>query len=143
MPSVVFNGNVSNVSEVSLKLLFTQLDNKAKRQAAFLRDGFYKRWNAMRKLSGAELTDQQFDSFDVSFNYNALTDNSLTLSDLLKQYEAGAMSKKTLIEKSPYTTNAEAEIEQIKTESSMAADNKWKAEGTILRFAHIYENITE
>ena len=78
----------------------------------------------MRKLSGAELTDQQFDSFDVSFNYNALTDNSLTLSDLLKQYEAGAMSKKTLIEKSPYTTNAEAEIEQIKTESSMAADNK-------------------
>lgn len=78
----------------------------------------------MRKLSGAELTDQQFDSLDVSFNYNAPTDNSLTLSDLLKQYEAGAMSKKTLIEKSPYTTNAEAEIEQIKTESSMAADNK-------------------
>ena len=78
VPSVVFNGNVSNVSEVSLKLLFTQLDNKAKRQAAFLRDGFYKRWNAMWKLSGAELTDQQFDSLDVSFNYNAPTDNSLT-----------------------------------------------------------------
>ena len=113
VPSVVFNGNVSNVSEVSLKLLFTQLDNKAKRQAAFLRDGFYKRWNAMRKLSGAELTDQQFDSLDVSFNYNAPTDNSLTLSDLLKQYEAGAMSKKTLIDLSPYTTNAEAEMSLI------------------------------
>lgn len=119
VPRVVINGNVSNVSEVSLKLLFTQLDNKAKRQAAFLRDGFYKRWNAMRKLSGAELTDQQFDSLDVSFNYNAPTDNSLTLSDLLKQYEAGAMSKKTLIELSPYTTNAEAEMNLIESEKKV------------------------
>ena len=98
---MVFNGNVSNVSEVSLKLLFTQLNNKAKRQAAFLRDGFYKRWNAMRKLSGAEFTDQQFDSLDVSFIYNAPSDNSLTLSDLLKLYESSTLSKKALIEQLP------------------------------------------
>ena len=116
VPSVVFNGNVSNVSEVSLKLLFTQLDNKAKRQAAFLRDGFYKRWDAMQKLLNPELTEEQYNSLDVSFNYNAPTDNSTTLADLLKQYEAGAMSKKTLIELSPYTTNAEAEMAQIKGE---------------------------
>lgn len=122
VPSVVFNGNVSNVSEVSLKLLFTQLDNKAKRQAAFLRDGFYKRWDAMRKLLNSELTEEQYNSLDVSFNYNAPTDNSTTLADLLKQYEAGAMSKKMLIELSPYTTNAEAEMAQIEAEASMAAD---------------------
>ena len=122
VPSVVFNGNVSNVSEVSLKLLFTQLDNKAKRQAAFLRDGFYKRWDAMRKLLNPELTEEQYNSLDVSFNYNAPTDNSTTLADLLKQYEAGAMSKKTLIELSPYTTNAEAEMAQINEEASMAVD---------------------
>ena len=61
-------------------------------------------------------------SLDVSFNYNAPTDNSTTLADLLKQYEAGAMSKKTLIELSPYTTNAEAEMAQINAEASMAVD---------------------
>lgn len=122
VPSVVFNGNVSNVSEVSLKLLFTQLDNKAKRQAAFLRDGFYKRWDAMRRLFNTELTEEQYNSLDVSFNFNTPTDSSATLSDLLKQYEAGAMSKKTLIELSPYTTNAEAEMAQIEAEASMAAD---------------------
>lgn len=121
VPSVVFNGNVSNVSEVSLKLLFTQLDNRAKRQAAFLRDGFYRRWDAMRKLLNTELTEEQYSSLDASFNYNAPTDNSTTLADLLKQYEAGAMSKKTLIELSPYTTNAEAEMAQIEAEARETA----------------------
>lgn len=119
VPSVVFNGNISNVSEVSLKLLFIQLDNKAKRQAQYLRDGFYKRWDAMRKLlpSGA-ITDEQFDSLDASFNYNMPVDNSAILADLLKQNEAGAMSKKTLIELSPYTTNAQAEMNLIAAENN-------------------------
>ena len=58
----------------------------------------------------------------MSFNFNTPTDNSAILSDLLKQYEAGAMSKKTLIELSPYTTNAEAEMAQINAEASMAVD---------------------
>lgn len=116
IPSVVFNGNISNVSEVSLKLLFTQLDNKAKRQAAFLKAGFYRRWEAMRKLLKDKLTDAEFDSLDVSFNLNMPVDNSATLSDLLAQHEAGALSKKSLIELSPYSANADAEMEQIKKE---------------------------
>ena len=103
VPSVVFNGNVSNVSEVSLKLLFTQLDNKAKRQAAYLKEGFYRRWEAMRKLCREKLTDKQFDSLDVSFNFNMPVDNSAILADLLAQHEAGALSKKSLIELSPYS----------------------------------------
>ena len=120
-----FTGNVSNVSEVSLKLLFTQLDNKAKRQSAYLRDGFYKRWEVIRKLlPPVILTDAQFDSLDVSFNLNMPVGNSAILSDLIKQYEAGAISKKTLIELSPYTANAEAENEQIKAENKADIDNK-------------------
>ncbi len=45
VPSVVFNGNVSNVSETSLKLLFTQLDNKAKRTATYFKQGIYTRFH--------------------------------------------------------------------------------------------------
>lgn len=121
IPSVVFTGNVSNVSEVSLKLLFTQLDNKAKRQAAFLKEGFYRRWEAMRRLAKEKLTDQEFDSLDASFNYNTPTDSSAVLSDLIKQRDAGALSKKSLIELSPYSGNAEAEMKQIKKEQEEAA----------------------
>ena len=121
VPSVVFNGNVSNVSEVSLKLLFTQLDNKAKRQAAYLKEGFYRRWEAMRKLCREKLTDKQFDSLDVSFNFNMPVDNSAILADLLAQHEAGALSKKSLIELSPYSANADAEMEQLNREQKEGA----------------------
>ena len=56
---------------------------------------------------------QIFDSLDVVFNYNRPTDNTATVNDLAKQYAAGAMSKKTFIEKSPFTDNAEVELTQI------------------------------
>lgn len=117
VPSVVFNGNISNVSEVSLKLLFTQLDNKAKRQAAYLKQGFYKRWDAMRRLMPHNaLTDAQFDTLDVSFNLGRPTDNKAIVADLMKQYDAGALSIKSFIEQSPYTNDADAELQQIQKE---------------------------
>lgn len=122
VPSVVFNGNVSNVSEVSLKLLFTQLDNKSKRTATYLKEGFYARWEAMRKLMREQITDAEFDSLDVVFNYNRPTDYTATVNDLAKQYAAGAMSKKTFIEKSPYTDNAEVEMAQIEEERNKQAE---------------------
>lgn len=116
VPSVLYNGNVSNVSEVSLKLLFAQADSRAKRTAAFLKQGFYRRWEAMRRVMKDELTDEEFDSLDANFNYNMPVDNSAVLNDLLAQHEAGALSKKSLIELSPYSANADAELEQIRKE---------------------------
>lgn len=121
IPGVVFTGNMSNVSEVSLKLLFTQLDNKAKRQAAYLKEGFYKRWETMQRLTKDKLSDEQFDSLDVAFNYNMPVDSSATLDDLIKQREAGALSLKSLIELSPYSGNADAELEQLKKETQEKA----------------------
>ena len=63
-----------------------------------------------------KLTDDEFDSLDVSFNLNMPVDNSATLADLLAQHEAGALSKKSLIELSPYSANADAELEQLRKE---------------------------
>lgn len=119
VPAIIFNsGNVSNVSEVSLKLLFSQLDNASKRLAAYLKQGIYQRWEAIQKLCKVKLTDKQFDSLDVSFNYNMPVDNSVILADLLAQHDAGALSKKSLIELSPYTGNSEAELAEIEKEKA-------------------------
>lgn len=122
VPAIIFNsGNVSNVSEVSLKLLFSQLDNASKRLAAYLKQGIYQRWEAIHKLCKVKLTDEQFDSLDVSFNYNMPVDNSAILADLLAQHDAGALSKKSLIELSPYSANADAEIAQLQREQTERA----------------------
>lgn len=117
IPSVVFNGNVSNVSEVSLKLLFTQLDNKAKRTALNLKSGFYERFKLMYKLIKQKPKAADFNSLDVVFNYNRPTDNSSIIDDLCKQSKAGALSKKSFVELSPYTSNADVELGLIQKES--------------------------
>lgn len=122
VPSVVFNGNVSNVSETSLKLLFNQLDSKAKRTVLQMKEGFYRRWEYMRRLLPEQaLTDSDFDSLDAVFNLNRPTDNSSIVADLCKQYEAGALSKQSFIEQSPYTNDAEQELKRIEQEVTVNA----------------------
>lgn len=117
VPSVVFNGNVSNVSETSLKLLFTQLDNKSKRTATFFKQGLYQRFSFMRGLLSETFSDDDFASLDVSFNFNRPVDSSAIVDDLCKQKEAGALSVKSFIELSPYTNNAEFEVQRIANET--------------------------
>lgn len=122
VPSVVFNGNVSNVSETSLKLLFTQLDSKAKRTVLQMKEGFYSRWEYMRQLMPEQaFSNAGFDSLDAVFNLNRPTDNAAIVSDLCKQYEAGALSKQSFIEQSPYTNDAEQEMKRIAREGTANA----------------------
>ena len=122
VPSVVFNGNVSNVSETSLKLLFTQLDSKAKRTVLQMKEGFYLRWEYTRRLMPEQaFGDAGFDSLDAVFNLNRPTDNAAIVSDLCKQYEAGALSKQSFIEQSPYTNDAEQEMKRIAQEGTANA----------------------
>ena len=122
VPSVVFNGNVSNVSEVSLKLLFTQLDNKAKRTSLSLKTGFVKRFMAMYTLLHNKPSQEDMDTLNVVFNFNRPTDNSAIITDLCKQKDAGALSRKSFIELSPYTVEAEIEVARIESEVIDDAD---------------------
>jgi SPP1 family phage portal protein len=119
VPSVVFNGNVSNVSETSLKLLFNQLDNKARRTMLQLKEGFYARWDAMRRLLPPDaLTDDEYNSLDAVFSLNRPTDNTALVADLERQYNAGALSKRSFIEQSPYTSDPDAEMQRIQEEAA-------------------------
>lgn len=118
VPSVVFNGNVSNVSEVSLKLLFTQLDNRAKRTAKQLEIGFSERFEKIYALIAQKPPRASLDSLDVVFNYNRPTDNTAIINDLCKQREAGALSVQSFIEHSPYTQNAEVESARLEGEAT-------------------------
>ena len=59
---------------------------------------------------------------DIALTLTVVTySNHRTLADLLAQHEAGALSKKSLIELSPYSANADAEMEQIKKEQKEGA----------------------
>jgi len=75
--SVIGQGNIANVSEISLKLLFSQTDNKAKQMIQVLKEGIYKRFEYIRKLlkiQGITFSDNTYDSLDITFSVNRPVD---------------------------------------------------------------------
>ena len=79
----------------------------------------YKRLEYMRKLleiKGITITDEVFDSISVSFNVNRPVDNKSDMENMKMQHECGAMSKQTIIDRSPYTTDTSLELERIEAE---------------------------
>jgi SPP1 family phage portal protein len=117
--SVIGQGNISNVSEVSLKLLFSQTDNKAKQTVQVLKEGFYKRFEYFRKLlaiQGTTLSDDDYDSLDIIFSVNRPVDTQSMMNELKTQYDMGAISKQTIIDVSPYTVDVSSELQRIEAE---------------------------
>jgi SPP1 family phage portal protein len=117
--SVIGQGNISNVSEVSLKLLFSQTDNKAKQTIQVLKEGFYKRFEYFRKLlaiQGTAISDDDYDSLDITFSVNRPVDTQSMMNELKAQYDMGAISKQTIIDISPYTVDVSSELQRIEAE---------------------------
>jgi hypothetical protein len=109
------------VSEVSLKLLFSQTDNKAKQTIQVLKEGFYKRFEYFRKLlaiQGTVISDDDYDSLDITFSVNRPVDTSSLMNELKTQYDMGAISKQTIIDISPYTVDVSSELQRIEAEKN-------------------------
>jgi hypothetical protein len=118
VPSIAFGQtNFSNVSEVSLRLIFSNLDNHARQLEVYLRNGFNDRFEKIEVLlnkKGIKFSDDDY--LDIQFNYNRPVDSSEILEQLSKQYSDGAISKRTYIEKSPLTDNVDVELDRIAEE---------------------------
>lgn len=117
--SVLGQSNVANVSETSVTVLYQQTDNFCKQYIASLLEGFFVRLSYIRKLmelKNISISDEVFDSVNVSFNVNRPVDNKSDMENMKMQYECGAMSRQTIIDRSPYTTNTALELERIEAE---------------------------
>ncbi len=118
VPSIVMGqSNVANVSEVSLKLLFSLAHNKGIENAIYLKDGFSIRNEQIEKiikLNGVKFSVDDY--VDIEFNFNRPSDDAELIDTLSTQFKDGAMSKQTYIEKSPNIGNGTQEIERLKLE---------------------------
>lgn len=117
--SILGQSNVSNVSETSITMLYQQTDNFCKQYIASMQEGFAKRLEYIRKLlkiKGIVITDEVFDSIFISFNVNRPVDNKSDMENMKMQHECGAMSRQTIIDRSPYTTDTSLEMERIEAE---------------------------
>lgn len=117
--SILGQSNVANVSETSITMLYQQTDNVARQYIASLLEGFSTRLRYIRKLMELKnilISDEVFDSVNVSFNVNRPVDNKSDMENMKMQYDCGAMSRQTIIDRSPYTTNTALELERIEAE---------------------------
>ncbi len=121
--SILGQSNVANVSETSTIMLYQQTDNIAKQYIASLLEGFSVRLNYIRKLmklKNVPISDEVFDSISIVFNVNRPVDNVNDMKNMQIQYNCGAMSRQTIIDKSPYTTDTALELERIEAERNKA-----------------------
>lgn len=120
VPSVLTgSSNIANVSENSTTMIFYQTDNFCKQFITAMKEGFVTRFEQIRKLleiKGITINDELFDTLDFCFNVNRPVDNKSDMENMKLQYECGAISKQTIIDKSPYTTDVALELERLKQE---------------------------
>nr|UWI13957.1 MAG: portal protein [Bacteriophage sp.] len=124
VPSVLTgSSNIANVSENSTTMIFYQTDNFCKQFITAMKEGFVTRFEQIRKLleiKDTTIDDELFDTLDFCFNVNRPVDNKSDMENMKLQYECGAISKQTIIDKSPYTTDVALELERLKQESEEA-----------------------
>ena len=122
--SILGQSNVANVSGTSITMLYQQCENFCKQYIASMQEGFSKRLEYMRKLieiKGMTIDDDVFDNISISFNVNRPVDNKSDMENMKMQYECGAMSRQTIIDKSPYTTDTALELQRIEDEAKKNA----------------------
>lgn len=121
-PAVSMNKtDISNLSEVSIKLLFQLANIKAGMNEQFIREGIEQRFDKVRKLlgyKGIQFNDDEYDSLDIVFQY-AMPSNDKEIIENLKQLkEMSAISLESILGHSPYTTDVQMELNKIKGEGN-------------------------
>lgn len=116
-PAVSMNKtDVSNLSEVSIKLLFSLADTKAGVNESYLKQGFYERWEKVCKLleyKGIHISDEDFATLEFNFQYNTPSNHAEIIDNMSKQHTMGALSIETILEKSPYVNDVVQEMSRI------------------------------
>lgn len=128
--SILGQSNVANVSETSVTVLYQQTDNIARQYIASLAEGFITRLDYMRKLmelKGVVVTDEVFDSINIAYNVSRPVDNKSDMENMKMQFDCGAMSRQSIIDRSPYTTDTALELERLESERNGKEKKKIKS----------------
>lgn len=128
VPSTIMgNSNASNISEVSLELLYQLAYNYANLTKQYL-DNFNTRHEQIIKLmtmKGIEINEAEF--IDVVYNYSKPSDTGNTIDMLSKMYKDGALSKQSYAELSPLINNSDVELERLNGEIEVRGTSDTKA----------------
>ncbi|OMD43023.1 hypothetical protein BSK52_05855 [Paenibacillus odorifer] len=124
--------DISNLSEVSIKLLFSLSNIKAMISEKYIKEGMMQRNDKVRRLlelQGIVFTDEEWDTLDIVFQYAMPQSEKDIIDNLSKLREMSAISVESVLGHSPYTTDINSELERLSGERvnndmSNEGDNK-------------------
>lgn len=117
--SILGQNNIANVSENSMSMVYQLTENKGKENVNSLVEGFNQRFEKMRilmNLINDPISDEDYDSLNVTFNISKPIDTKQNMENMKTQYDMGAISKRTIMEQSPYTTDSAQELQRLADE---------------------------
>ena len=120
-PAVSMNKtDISNLSEVSIKLMFSLASIQANMNKQFMSEGISERFDTIRKLlaeyKGITFTEDEFESLDIVFQLDTPANDKETIDNMKTLREMGGISLEGILEDSPYTTDVQFELNRIKSE---------------------------
>jgi len=118
--------DVSNLSEVSIKLLFSLADLRAGMNEMYVREGIECRFKAIESLLKAKGVVIDSDGLDVVFEYSRPMNSTDIINDLNTLRDMGAISLQSILEQCPMIYDVGTELDRIKAEggNSGVDDNK-------------------
>ena len=127
-PAVSMNKtDISNLSEVSIKLLFSLANIKAGFNEQHIREGLEQRFDKIRQLleyRGVTFSEDDYETLDVVFQYAMPSNNSEIISNLSTLKDMGSISIESILNHSPMTTDVQMEIERLKNEGNNTSVNE-------------------
>ncbi|MFJ8263307.1 phage portal protein [Rummeliibacillus sp. NPDC094406] len=116
-PNVAMNkAEIANVSETSIRILYSLANVKAKINENYLRDGLEERLNKYRVLLGylgKNFTDNEFETLDIQFSYDMPSNDQEIINNLKTLYDMKSISLETLLDRSPYINDTQMEMERL------------------------------
>ena len=124
-PSIAMNSaEISNLSETSMKILFYMAIARAGITSKHLYEGMDQRWKQMKGLLEM-LNNRTYKGYiNGTFKMDIPANNSETVDNLIKLYNAGTISLETLLSYSPYCYNVTEEINKLEQGNSVNKVNK-------------------
>ncbi|MEA5023921.1 hypothetical protein SDC9_15169 [bioreactor metagenome] len=116
--------DVSNLSEVSIKLLFSLADIRAGLNEKYMREGIQQRFKVFEKLLSMKGIVIDSDEVDVVFVYARPMNEKDIIDNLKTLREMGSISLKTTLEQNPYVFDVASELEKIQEEGMQGNSNK-------------------
>lgn len=115
-PGVSMNSQeISNVSETSIKMLYSMAEIKGAMNSLYLKDGLEERWAKIKALLRALGHEVEEDAYiDCNFNYN-IPQNSGEIVKNIKELigDKQVMSLDRAVEVNPYTIDVARELELL------------------------------